>query len=103
MIRLVFAVVIFALVALVILVPILGVKYLIQRSKLKELARYAPELLEYHEVPAPVSALIVEQRKQLQEATRLMRNALGDQAVLIPSEYANPMEDWIDNNRRKLR
>ncbi|MDP9212102.1 MAG: hypothetical protein M3N59_02390 [bacterium] len=46
--------------------------------------------------------MIVEQRQQLTEADRLMRDVLADDAVLIPSEYANPIEGWLETQQRRL-
>jgi hypothetical protein len=67
----------------------------LQRERQKELAYAAPQLLTQHDISAPVAAVIVEQRKILDEAARIMQAVIDDNGVMIDADHSYAIETWL--------
>lgn len=77
-------------------------RLIIRRRLQADLARTAPDLLRFEDINPQIREHLLEQRKALKSAERMMSKLLADPAVLIPSEYADPMQQWIDNNPKEI-
>ena len=74
---------------------------IMQRNTQRELARFAPEYLELHNVPAPVARVMLEQHKQLQDGRDLVQQLLTDQSVMIGPDYYYPLEQWVESTKQQ--
>ncbi len=74
----------------------------IKRRRQADLAHVAPDLLRFEGVNPLIQKHLVQQREALQSAEDIMRKLLADPAVLIPSEYADPIERWIKDNPKEI-
>ncbi|MFO0882309.1 MAG: hypothetical protein U0491_02565 [Candidatus Saccharimonadales bacterium] len=74
----------------------------IKRRRQADLARRAPDLLRFEGLNPLVLEHLVKQREALKNAEDIMRKLLADPAVLIPSEYADPIERWIKDNPKEI-
>ena len=80
----------------------LGVQYLLKRSRQRQLAQHAPELLRFEDLDPQVAEIIVEQKTQLELGMNIVSQLLDDPVLIIPSEYATPLELWLEKNRKEL-
>lgn len=78
-----------------------GVRYLLKRSRQRQLAKYAPDMLRYEDLDPKVVAVLIEQRKQLRLGATVVSKMLQDPVFAVPSEYAIPLEQWLEINLPK--
>jgi hypothetical protein len=78
------------------------VRLSIKRRRQADLARVAPDLLRFEGLNPLVLEHLVKQREALKSADDIMSKLLADPAVLIPSEYAAPIERWMANNPKEI-
>lgn len=81
----------------------LGMQYMLKRSRQRSLARHAPELLRYEDLDPRVASVIIEQKRQLELGMNIVSQILNDPVLLIPSEYATPLEQWLETNQKELQ
>jgi uncharacterized protein YccT (UPF0319 family) len=69
----------------------------VKSEKQKQLARFAPELLEHADIPAPLASMFIELKQQNSEAAQIMHD------VLHKDRYfgANDMENWLEKHEKK--
>ncbi|HCR55971.1 TPA: hypothetical protein DIV49_03285 [Candidatus Saccharibacteria bacterium] len=79
-----------------------GLRHLMKRARQRSLARHAPELLRFENLDPDVAGIIVQQKTQLQLGMNIVSQMLNDPVLLIPSEYTNPLEQWLETNRKEL-
>lgn len=77
-------------------------RYLGRRRMQAYLARTAPDLLRFEDINPEIRKHIIAQRQALNEANTLMSDLLEDPAVLVPSEYADPIQVWINNHPKEI-
>jgi hypothetical protein len=75
-------------------------RYLLRRHRQRMMARFAPELLRFERVDPMVAQVIIVQRQRLEAGADLVSRMLEDMSVLIPSEYATPLQEWVESNRK---
>ncbi len=78
-----------------------GVRFLQKRSRQRQLAKHAPDLLRFEDLDPKVASIIIEQRKQLRLGATVVSQMLNDPVFAVPSEYANPLEQWLETNLPK--
>lgn len=88
--------------ALIVFGLIMLARYLGRRRMQAYLARTAPDLLRFEDINPEIRKHIIAQRQALNEANTLMNNLLDDPVVLIPSEYADPIQNWISSYPKEI-
>ncbi len=94
-------VVVIALLLGALYVLVQGIRFLQKRSRQRQLAKYAPDLLRFEDLDPNVASLIIEQRKQLRLGATVVSQMLQDPVFAVPSEYAIPLEQWLETNLPK--
>jgi predicted negative regulator of RcsB-dependent stress response len=83
----------------------MGWKHLQQRAadrRLEAMLRYNPALaLRAGEIDQEVYETLVGQGEWIEAATKVMDSMVNDYAVLIPTEYAQPIQDLLKNNPKE--
>lgn len=74
-----------------------------KKYQIRKIARSAPEMLRFENVDSKVVDILVSQRQQLSTGADLVSRMLSDQAMLIPSEYADPLQEWLSDYRKELQ
>ncbi len=98
MIRLLFVVVlVIALICGLIYLFKLAIDAKLKSERQKHLARFAPELLEHADVPAPVANMIVELKQQNTEAAQIMHDLLHKDRYFGTDD----MENWLKKHDKK--
>lgn len=85
----------------------LGWKYLQQRAadrRLETMIRYNPALaLRAGEIDQEVYETLVGQGEWIEAATKVMNDMVNDYAVLIPTEYEQPIQKLLKNNPKEIQ
>lgn len=72
-----------------------GTKAIANHQRRKLVARYAPELLRYDNLPPEVIDAYRAQRKQLDDITALIDQMLKDPVDVLPTQYYKPIYSWL--------
>lgn len=80
----------------------LAVRGLLKRHRQRQLARVAPQLLQFEDIDPRIAELLAAQQNQLEIGTNIVSQLLNDPVLLIPSEYATPLELWLKSIRKEL-
>ena len=72
----------------------------ITKSRQRKMAMSAPHLLMLeNNVDPKIAELLTEQHMALTTGTELVSSLLADPAVLVPSEYAEPLNKWLTDTK----
>ena len=99
--RVILAVLFLAVLAAICYVVTIVTRALLKRHRRRQLARVAPELLRYEDIDPKVAHVLVAQRNQLETGANIVSQMLNDPVLLIPSEYTNPLELWLESVRKE--
>lgn len=99
--RVILAVLFLAVLAAICCVVTIVTRALLKRHRQRVLARVAPELLRYEDIDPKVARVLVAQRNQIETGANIVSQMLNDPVLLIPSEYVNPLELWLESIRKE--
>ena len=74
-------------------------KFFTDRRRQRLVARNAPDLLRYENIDSAIAEQIIDDRKALEQVTNIVSQMLNDPVMLIPTEYAQPLEHWLENRK----
>lgn len=100
--RLIAPVLLLAIVAAICYCVTLAVRGLLKRHRQRQLARVAPQLLQFEDIDPRIAELLAAQQNQLEIGANIVSQLLNDPVLLIPSEYATPLELWLKSIRKEL-
>ncbi|HEY1063804.1 MAG TPA: hypothetical protein VGE30_00730 [Candidatus Saccharimonadales bacterium] len=72
------------------------------QARQRQLARTAPHLLNYQDLDPEIARQLVATRQALEQAVNIVSQILNDPVLLIPSEYADPLELWLTQTRKEI-
>lgn len=99
--RVILAVLFLAVLAAICYVVTTVTRALLKSHRRRQLARVAPELLRYEDIDPKVARVLIAQRNQIETGANIVSQMLNDPVLLIPSEYASPLELWLESIRKE--
>lgn len=80
-----------------------GTQAVIKKARQKQLAHYAPELLKYSDVPAPIAEYVVAQSQALASAADIMERVMDDNSQMLDADHAFSIDGWLRQHRSNKR